>query len=324
MKRILFSMAVYSGLLLVGCTACKKEDGSTYWGKISQFDSDKLLVSAVVTTTANGFGAVFENLITDSLKKVEFCRVFTDPVRYFTDLSGYFFTQDFNGWNIAYPTNKTLQGTYLWNLQDPEGNYFIRTMTATAKDPGYGFVEYYWNNPASGENEKKQSYICAIPGIDYYIGSGFYIRSDDPTITLLESNKEISKNAAISFAKGLNAVFTGLYPDSLDRVELCRVMMDPLKFFEDNSGYFFVVDLDGNVVSHGGKKTLENTNVYDLQDTKGLYFIREMITLAKSPGYGFLEYYWNNPATGKDEKKMTYVLRLTGIDYFIGTGVYIQ
>jgi signal transduction histidine kinase len=203
------------------------------------------------------------------------------------------------------------------------GNYFIRDMTDVATNAGSGFVEYYWNNPATGLNEKKLSYINTIPGIEYFIGSGFYIRSTTSEITIVESNRQILKNVNLSFAEGIKAVFNDIYSDSTDRVEFCRTMLDPIKFFDDNSGYFFVVDLSGNVVSHGESTSLEGQNVYDFQDVNGAYFIRDMIEVAENPGYGFTEYYWNNPNTGKDQKKMAYVIRIQGTDYFIGSGVYI-
>ena len=325
MKKFIIRFFVLFAVVMICGMSCRKaDDDPSNAGLISQFDSDKILVSTVVGSTATGFGAIFENLIIDSLARVEFCRVYTDSIRYFEDLSGYFFTQDFFGWNVAYPTNKDLEGTYLWDLQDPEGNFFIRTMSEIAKTAGSGFIEYYWNNPATGDNEKKLSFIHTIPGIEYYIGSGFYIRSTDPTITLLESNKEISKNATISFVEGIAAVFVDIYTDSLDRVQFCRTLLDTIKFFEDNSGYFFVVDLNGYCISHGANKNLEGTDVYDLQDSKGVFFIREMIALAENPGYGFFEYYWNNPASGLDEKKMTYIRLIPGTDYLIGAGVYVQ
>ncbi len=325
MKKLIISFIILFTLLLISVMSCKKaDDDPDNTGMISQFDSDKFLVSTVVGTTATSFGAVFEFLISDSIARVEFCRTYIDPVRYFDDQSGYYFIQVFNGWNIAHAINKDLEGTYLWDLQDAEGNYFIRTMSDIAETAGAGFTEYYWNNPATGENEKKLSYLHNIPGIDYYIGSGFYIRSTDPTITLLESNKEISRNATISFAEGIADIFETIYTDSLNRVDYCRTALDPVKFFEDNSGYFFVVDLDGMCISHGASQSLEGTDVYNLQDSKGVYFIREMITLAEGPGFGFTEYYWNNPATGQDELKMTYIHKISGTDYFIGCGIYIQ
>ena len=185
MKKYFIHFIVLITIVMICSVSCKKDDNNPDEGMISQFDSDKLLVSVVVGTTATGLSAVFDGFITDSLERVEFCRIYTGPIRYFEDLSGYFFIQDFYGWNIAYPTNKDLEGTYLWDLQDPEDNYFIRTMSDIAISSGTGFTEYYWTNPTTTENEKKLSYIHAIEGVNYFIGSGFYIRSSDQTITYL-------------------------------------------------------------------------------------------------------------------------------------------
>ncbi len=325
MKKINIYLIALFAVVMICFVSCKKSDDEpSNAGMISLFESDKLLVSIVAGSTATGFGAVFENLITDSLERVNFCRIYVDPVRYFEDLSGYFYMQDFSGWNIVHPIDKYLEGTNMWDVQDAHGNYLVRNMTEIATTTGSGFTEYYWDNPATGEVEKKLSYIHAIPGIEYYIGSGFYIRSALSNITLLESNMEISRNATICFSEGISAVLTDIYTDSLDWVDFCRTMLDPIKFFEDSSGYFFVVDLYGNTISHGEYKSLEGTNVYDLQDVNGKYFIREMIAIAENPGSGFLEYYWYDPANGLDEKKMTYVHKIPGTDYFIGTGVYLQ
>jgi len=325
MKKINARFSTLFLAVIMCCVSCKKtDDDPDTTGMISLFESDKLLVSIVVGSTSTGFNSVFENLISDSLARVEFCRVYVDPVRYFDDLSGYFFIQDFSGWNVVHPIDKSLEGTDLWDLQDPEGIFLVRNMTDIATTTGSGFTEYYWNNPATGANEKKLSYVHTIPGIEYYIGSGFYIRTAHTSIPLLESNKEISRNSTICFSEGLSAVFTNIYTDSLEWVNFCQTMLDPIKFFDNNSGYFFVVDLHGNVVSHGATPALEGTNVYDLQDINGVYLIREMISLAENPGFGFLEYYWNDPATGNDEKKITYVHRIPGTDYLIGSGVYVQ
>jgi len=323
MKKNITQLVLLLLAVMICCISCNKDDDPDNTGMISLYESDKLLVSIVVGSTAKGFSFVFSNSIPDSLARVDFCRSYTHPLRYFEDQSGYFFIQDFFGWNVCQPTDTTLEGTDLWDLQDPVGNYFIRDMTDIATTVGSGFAEYYWNNPATGQNEKKLSYIEVISGIEYFIGSGFYIRSSSALITILESNKEILKNLNLSFAEGISAVFTDIYADSLDQVEFCRTLLDPIKFFEDNSGYFYIVDLKGNCISHGGNNTLEGQYLYDLQDVMGSYFIRDMIAVAENPGQGFTEYYWNNPATGKDEKKIAYVIRIPGTDYFIGSGVYI-
>ena len=168
------------------------------------------------------------------------------------------------------------------------------------------------------------SYVQALSGINYFVGSGFYIRSSEPSLTPLESNMDASKNVTLSTAEGFGGVFENIFKDSAAQVQFIRLFNDSIRFFSNHSGYFFVVDLDGNCLANAASKSLEGTSVYDLQDSKGTYFIREMILLAKNPGFGFEEYYWKNPSTSTDEKKISYVHRIPGTDYFIGAGVYIE
>ena len=97
-----------------------------------------------------------------------------------------------------------------------------------------------------------------------------------------------------------------------------------MRFFDDGSGYFFIVDLDGIVIAHGSTTALEGENVIDLQDTQGAYFIKDMIDIVNQSGFGYYEYYWNNPASGNEEKKVTYVTQIPGTNYFIGAGFYVN
>jgi signal transduction histidine kinase len=325
MKNLKILNFLLCALIILASVSCEKstnEDTGT--GQISQFDSDKQLVSITVRSTVTGFNSIFSGMINDSLQRVYFCRVYTDSIRYFSDKSGYFFIEDFNGWNIAYPTNKDLVGKYLWDLKDPLGNYFIRTMCDSAKNRGQGYVEYYWNNPVSGQNEKKLSYIHAFSGINYFMGSGFYIRSSQPTLTWLESNKDATRNVTLSTAQGFGGVLKNIFTDTISQFQFIRMFVDSIRFFQNNSGYFFVVDLNGICIANAASKNLNGTSVYDFKDSKGTYFIRDMIQLAKNPGYGFEEYYWRNPSTSADEKKISYIQRIPGTNYFIGAGVYIE
>jgi two-component system NarL family sensor kinase len=49
---------------------------------------------------------------------------------------------------------------------------------------------------------------------------------------------------------------------------------------------------------------------------------RDAVAIASGPGSGYFDYYWNDPETGKEEKKISYIVKIPGIDYLIGTGFY--
>jgi len=55
--------------------------------------------------------------------------------------------------------------------------FIIPLLLAIAKSPtGQGYYEYWWNNPVTMQEEPKLGFVTKIPGIDYFIGSGIYLR----------------------------------------------------------------------------------------------------------------------------------------------------
>jgi hypothetical protein len=97
--------------------------------------------------------------------------------------------------------------------------------------------------------------------------------------------------------------------------------------FEDTSGafiddelYIFVWDSTATVLSHGFQPNLIGTNVYNLQDNHGKYFVQELMSIALgSEGKGWGWYYWDDPITQTIRKKFTYVQLHNGIVVASGT-----
>jgi len=85
--------------------------------------------------------------------------------------------------------------------------------------------------------------------------------------------------------------------------------------------YVFVFDMTGRCLSHGNDPSLIGRDLSQLKDSSGKYFIKEMISVARKKGKGWVDYQWSNPTTKRIEGKTTYVLR-TGSDRFIGCGTY--
>ncbi|MBO6676128.1 MAG: cache domain-containing protein [Rhizobiales bacterium] len=87
--------------------------------------------------------------------------------------------------------------------------------------------------------------------------------------------------------------------------------------------YFFIHDLDGNMIMHAVRPDLDGQNLSDLQDPNGKYLFRELIVAASSPERsGFVDYYW--PRAGSDEPvhKLSYVAQFEPWGWAIGTGLY--
>lgn len=84
--------------------------------------------------------------------------------------------------------------------------------------------------------------------------------------------------------------------------------------FEDTTGafikdelYIFVWDSLGNVLSHGVQASLIGTNIYNLQDNHGKYFVKELLDISQNDGEGWGWYYWDHPLIHTVEKKFTFV-----------------
>ncbi len=107
-------------------------------------------------------------------------------------------------------------------------------------------------------------------------------------------------------------------PDHLNQM---RDILRALNF--GKSGYFFVFDKQANTIVHGGKPSLEGKNLSTLKDTRGTPIINELINVAIQGG-GYLEYFWENPATKAEGLKLSYASLLDGWNYMIGIGVYID
>jgi signal transduction histidine kinase len=90
--------------------------------------------------------------------------------------------------------------------------------------------------------------------------------------------------------------------------------------FHDRDLYPFIYDLDGVCVAHGARPALVGKNLISLKDQNGVYLIQEMISLAKGPGNGWVDYKWPNPITNKIEDKSSYIEKMG--NYFVGVGVY--
>lgn len=97
----------------------------------------------------------------------------TDPIRFFDDKSGYFFTYDTNGVRVDVPINKAQNGQNLMELKDSAGVAYVRAFVETAAAGG-GFVQYHFEKAGHGI-QPKLSYAAMIPGTDFLLGTGVYI-----------------------------------------------------------------------------------------------------------------------------------------------------
>lgn len=139
--------------------------------------------------------------------------------------------------------------------------------------------------------------------------------------TSIDCYKEIAKTMVRGTAAGLGEALKGIKADK-DRIDLIRAFISPVRFYPDNSGYFYVYDFSGTCIAHATQKDLQGKNLYDFKDVKGDFAIRNLSNAAKNGG-GFVEFYWVKPGSKNETKKLGYVEPIPGTNYFIGSGVYV-
>lgn len=106
--------------------------------------------------------------------------------------------------------------------------------------------------------------------------------------------------------------------------EMIREALRPIRY-NNRRGYFFATSLDGIEQLFADRPELEGQNLLDMKDTDGKFVIRDMIHIAREKGEGFYEYTWSKPHThGVNHAKLAYIKNLPHLDWFIGTGEYIE
>ncbi len=107
--------------------------------------------------------------------------------------------------------------------------------------------------------------------------------------------------------------------DSNDQEDAKEILRN-LRFGSD--GYFFVYDYTGTNVVHPKKPQLQGKNLWDIQDSNGVYLIRSLVNNAKRTIGGYTEYVWDKPSKKREIDKIGYSMGLQNWEWMIGTGLY--
>jgi methyl-accepting chemotaxis protein len=139
---------------------------------------------------------------------------------------------------------------------------------------------------------------------------------------MLQNQKAELKAITDSVATTMGVAIKDL--NSKDEIfEKLRALNTPIRFFDNNTGYFFIYDSDGINISHPINPALVGKNLIDLKDKNGVYVIKDLIAEARNGG-GFVTFFWPKPPTGLDVEKLSYGRMIPGTDYMIGTGIYLD
>ena len=100
-----------------------------------------------------------------------------------------------------------------------------------------------------------------------------------------------------------------------------RINETPRPEFFDGDLYIFVLDENGLTVAHAAEPARVGSNVTQLTDVDGKAFGTEMLAVATPEG-AWVDYKWQDPATGEVEPKASWVVRHDG--YIFGCGIYLE
>ena len=95
--------------------------------------------------------------------------------------------------------------------------------------------------------------------------------------------------------------------------------------WNDKVNYVFLMDLSGKMLAHPFKPGLkDHETLLDYKDIKGKKFFIEFVNVAMSEvGMGWVNYMWPIPGHETPVQKSTFIYRVPGTDYFVGSGLYV-
>lgn len=223
----------------------------------------------------------------------------------------YIFVLDPEG-NMLVHADAEMEGKNQMELKDINGKPIIRGLITAATnfpDKAEGWYHYQWPVPGGLLARWKSSYVRLVKapsGKSYIIGSGMYndrMEREFVVDAVKEAVGLIEKNGEAAF----------------------RVFHDPKEPFMAKDAYIFVLDPNGVDLVNPGFPNLEGRNIMDLKDTRGKLLIREMFSVVKKNGSGWVDYMWPKPGESVSTQKSTYVSKANLGDKWVlvGCGVYL-
>jgi methyl-accepting chemotaxis protein len=136
--------------------------------------------------------------------------------------------------------------------------------------------------------------------------------------TQLHHNVDIVYNIIKSYS--LESETGQLTENEAKNIALSRIKQ--LRYDEDN--YFWINDLEPNMVMHPIKPQLDGKSLSENKDPNGKRLFVEMADVAKNKGSGYVEYMWPRPGYSEPVQKISYVKLHKEWGWVVGTGIYVN
>ena len=165
--------------------------------------------------------------------------------------------------------------------------------------------------------------MCALQSVNVFMNSRL-----SKTVVTPKFEEQVLNTHKTTLRSATEAMISGLVPklegvtDPQQQYKIIEEATDPVRFYEDKSGYFFSYTMDGVRVNVPPNKSKNGENFINLEDKNGVKLVQELIREAQQGG-GFVVYYFEKPGQGL-QPKLAYSQQIPGTDVLIGAGVYID
>lgn len=94
--------------------------------------------------------------------------------------------------------------------------------------------------------------------------------------------------------------------------------------FGNGAGYIWIHNLDGVMVMHPIKPSLEGKGLLDMRDVNGRYLFVAFNETVEDYGKGWIPYSWPKPGETESSPKISYcvLVKKGDKDYVVGSGMY--
>lgn len=139
--------------------------------------------------------------------------------------------------------------------------------------------------------------------------------------TMVSERKTQAINLVATLNSQLNAIKLNHALTEEQKKTQAKQLIDATRY--DQTGYFFMFDLTGNMVSHPIKPQLNGQSMTMHSKAFISSAFRDFVKMAQQNDAGFVEYLWPKPGSSEQESKTSYIYRLNHWDWAIGTGIYL-
>ncbi|OAN18098.1 chemotaxis protein [Photobacterium jeanii] len=112
-------------------------------------------------------------------------------------------------------------------------------------------------------------------------------------------------------------------PSEQQAITELRELLTPIRFADEDSGYFFIYDMKGTNIVHASAPNKHGSNSIGARDVNGVAFLKDLVTAAQNGG-DFVSYTYPKKAGGTAFPKLSYAAPVNNNQWFIGTGLYID